>query len=123
MCCNSTSSGTFTSALHTLPSVRAQQLTGSEWYHEGLQGLTAAVHNHLRLAGWTSFVGGKLMSCDYTAVAAGQTCQAEVVQCAVELLGPASAMLVVTSHREAFCHRLCVPLKLQLQPVRSRLHL
>ncbi len=63
------------------------------------QGLTAAVRNRLRLAGWTPSVGGRLMSCDYTAVAAGQTCQAEVVDCGLELLGPASAMLVVKHHR------------------------
>ena len=30
------------------------------------------------------------MSCDYTAVAAGRTCQAEVVDCAVELVVPGS---------------------------------
>ena len=66
------------------------------------QGLTAAVRNRLRLARWTPFVGGRLMSCDYTAVAAGQTCQAEVVDCGLELLGAGSAMLVIAHHRACF---------------------
>ena len=66
------------------------------------QGLTAAVRNCLRLARWTPFVGGWLMSCDYTAVVAGQTCQAEVVDCRIELLGHDSVMVIVTHHRADF---------------------
>ena len=69
--------------------------------HCCVQGLTAAVRNRLSLAGWTPFVGNRLMSCSYTAVAEGELCQAEVVECAVELLPPSSAMLIITHHRMA----------------------
>jgi len=80
------------------------------------QGLTAAVRNRLRLAGWTPFISGRLMSCDYTAVAAGQTCEAEVVDCGLELLGPGSAMLVIAHHRACFPLESKLPLTLHLKP-------
>ena len=62
------------------------------------QGLNAAMCNALRRAGWVPFPGGRWMSCDYTAAAAGRVCQAELATIELELQPPASALLVLKCH-------------------------
>ena len=101
-------------------------LYGRATVHVCLQGLTAAVRNRLCLAGWTPFPGNRLMDCDFAVLAEGQLCQAEVVECSIELLPPRSAMLIITHHRTALpgCNRsnnrvvqvVCMPQPLQFDP-------